>query len=521
MSKPFDVVVSAERSSIPTTRTTLWCALRIEPTGAAMEAQRAPIALALVLDVSGSMGGEPIAQVIKASELLVDLLDEGDELAVVTFSQDAKVQANLRPCTEARRAEVKRRVRAIDTGGGTNVEAGLRTAGGVLGGAREGLRRAMVLLSDGQPNAGLRTAAELGAYARSLRPCAVSTLGFGLHHDELVLAAIARDASGRYAYVPDPVLARVDLARAAMAHASIVADRLELVARPAEGVEIVRVLPVTQLRHGGQGVRADVGDVLVDEGRVLAIELSIEPSEQTRGRLVDFELTGRDPSGATHKVNASLTVDVHAGPHAIDRAAQRDVLLVRGDVLRGEARAMDDRGNAEAAAALLEGFVGSIDASEGFVRNDGTPLAELREQLVDEVASYRQGGTEAECTHRAKGAMTFSMTTRSRRGDTGGPAPGVLVGLDGDVKDLRFELHRDTTIGRSQDNTVVIASESLSRRHARIVYLGTRFLLQDLGSTNGCAVNELLLASRAEVLSSGDIVKLGSVRFRFESTETT
>ena len=82
----------------------------------------------------------------------------------------------------------------------------------------------------------------------ALRPIGVSSLGFGAHHDENVLAAIAAAGSGRYAYIPDPVLARVELARAALAHGGIVAEQLELELRPAAGVELVQLLPKAQLR---------------------------------------------------------------------------------------------------------------------------------------------------------------------------------------------------------------------------------------------------------------------------------
>jgi hypothetical protein len=55
----------------------------------------------------------------------------------------------------------------------------------------------MVVLSDGQPNRGLVTTADLATFTASLRPIGVSSLGFGAHHDEQVLAAIATAGSGQ------------------------------------------------------------------------------------------------------------------------------------------------------------------------------------------------------------------------------------------------------------------------------------------------------------------------------------
>lgn len=55
-----------------------------------------------------------------------------------------------------------------------------------------------------------------------------------------------------------------------------------------------------------------------------------------------------------------------------------------------------------------------------------------------------------------------------------------------------------------------------SRRHARILYVDSSFVLTDMGSTNGCEVNGRAVFAGKAVLKHGDIVKLGFVEFRFE-----
>jgi hypothetical protein len=343
----------------------------------------------------------------------------------------------------------------------------------------------------------------------------VSSLGFGLQHDENVLTAIATAGSGRYAYISDPIAARLDLARAALAHGGIVVEQLQLEMKPSAGVELLRVLPATQLRHGGSGVRASIGDVFVDEFRVLALELSIDVPPAGKGSLAEIVLEGRAPDGKVHKVTAKLAVDVHGGPHAVIRDAQRDILLMRADATRSEARAHADRGANPGAVALLREMIKLIDASEGFVANDGTPLAEMREQLIDEAANYESKASNAERVHQRKSAMqhvpTFTPTRRATAA-----APAFLVGLSGAAQNTRFPLFVDTSIGRSMDNEIPIEDHSLSRRHARIMYVDHGFALMDLGSTNGCEVNGRKVAHDKTKLKHGDIVKLGFIEFRFE-----
>jgi Ca-activated chloride channel homolog len=517
MSAPFGVEARCERVSVSSGKSTLWASIRVDPKGKGLEAERAPLAVALVLDVSGSMGGDPIAHVLRSSEIVAELLDARDQLAIVTFANHAGVSCGLTTCDDEGRRLINAALRTIAVQGGTNMHAGMEAAAALLLTAPAGLRRTMVVLSDGQPNVGISSATQLAQYTQSLRPIGVSTLGFGLHHDENVLGAIAAAGSGRYAYIPDPILARVDLARAALAHGGIVAEKLELELKLAEGVELLRVLPATQLRHGGSGVKASIGDVFVDEFRMLALELSIDLAPSSRGQLADIVIEGHTPSGAVHKQTAKLVVDVHGGPHTIDRDAQHAILIVRAEAARAEARAHADRGAAPAAVSLLLDMIKQIEAADGYKRDDGSQLAEMREQLEDEATNYDRKASDAERMHQRKGAMQFSPTiTRTAGRPTRGLAPGFLIGLSHGAQNQRFQLFDDTSIGRSSDNEIPLHDGSLSRRHARIMFMEDKFVLSDMGSTNGCAVNGNAVFAKMTEIKHGDIVKLGFVEFRFE-----
>ena len=518
MSAPFAVEARCERKSISSGKSTLWASLRVDPKGKGLEAERAPLAVCLVLDVSGSMGGDPIAHVLRSSEIVSELLDARDQLAIVTFSNHAGVRCGLTKCDDEGRKLIAATLRTIGVEGGTNMHAGMEAGAALLMTAPAGLRRTMVVLSDGQPNVGISSATQLAQYTQTLRPIGVSTLGFGLHHDENVLGAIAVAGSGRYTYIPDPIMARVDLARAALAHGGIVAEKLELEMRLAPGVELLRVLPQTHLRHGGHGVKAAIGDVFVDEHRLLALELSIDLAPSAKGQLAEIDVEGHAPNGAKYKETVKLVVDVHGGPHVIDRAAQHAILLVRADATRAEARALADRGSSPAAVSVLRAMIAEIEAADGFVRNDATELSEMREQLEDEAQNYDRKASQAERAHQMRGMMQYTPTavgTAARPRARAGHAPGALVGLSHNAQNQRFMLYTDTSIGRSADNEIPLVHDSLSRRHARIAYIDGKFILTDMGSTNGCAVNGHTLHGKAE-LQDGDIVRLGFVEFRFE-----
>ncbi len=71
----------------------------------------------------------------------------------------------------------------------------------------------------------------------------------------------------------------------------------------------------------------------------------------------------------------------------------------------------------------------------------------------------------------------------------------------------------DLEIGRSVKCDLSLDQESVSRRHARIAWDGTRYKLSDLGSTNGSYVNDELCQER--VLRDGDQVKIGRTILKF------
>lgn len=79
------------------------------------------------------------------------------------------------------------------------------------------------------------------------------------------------------------------------------------------------------------------------------------------------------------------------------------------------------------------------------------------------------------------------------------PGPGQL-----------FPLGNLNLFGRAGDNTIVLDEETVSSHHARLSYRGGQWLLEDLGSRNGTAVNELSLADPM-VVTFGDVIRLGNV----------
>src|SRR5512134_1532111 len=99
-------------------------------------------------------------------------------------------------------------------------------------------------------------------------------------------------------------------------------------------------------------------------------------------------------------------------------------------------------------------------------------------------------------------ASHFQLIMRS------GPTPGAAFTLEGD----------QISVGRDSTNEIVINDAEVSRRHARLTFQGGKYVLEDLGSTNGTFVNGQRLAG-PRVLKAGEVVSFGEqIVMIFEAT---
>ena len=79
---------------------------------------------------------------------------------------------------------------------------------------------------------------------------------------------------------------------------------------------------------------------------------------------------------------------------------------------------------------------------------------------------------------------------------------------------FRMLSSEELLLGRGSDNEIVLPDFSVSRRHASIVREGGRWVVQDLGSTNGVLLNRV--AVKKAPLAPGDRVKVGIFEFLVE-----
>lgn len=89
--------------------------------------------------------------------------------------------------------------------------------------------------------------------------------------------------------------------------------------------------------------------------------------------------------------------------------------------------------------------------------------------------------------------------------------PNIFLIMEG-VKAIPLD-KTHITIGRSQDNTIVVDDPRVSRHHMEIRVIRKQFVLFDLASTGGTYVNNQRTSQI--ILYPGDIISLAGVNFVF------
>src|ERR1041384_3675508 len=102
----------------------------------------------------------------------------------------------------------------------------------------------------------------------------------------------------------------------------------------------------------------------------------------------------------------------------------------------------------------------------------------------------------------------MKVSTLSR----GGSLPKLIVKQGGTSREV--PLSKETvSIGRTPENDIELKDSLISRKHTSIVKKGDRYVVYDLGSSNGTFVNRERIEMKP--LDHGDIIRVGESEIFF------
>src|SRR3954469_20372410 len=359
---------------------------------AAKRSQTRPLStLQVVLDRSGSVGGDPLESAKAALIDLVGRLEPTDHFGLVVFDDEVHVAVPAGPLTD--KDSVRGLIASIPPGGTTNL------SGGYLRGLQEARRVAgkrgatLLLISDGHANLGVLDSDKLGSVAADARSHRVttSTIGLGLGYDETLLAALARGGAGNTHFAEEGDTAAAALASEVDGLLTQVVQAASLTVRPTGAVEAVTLfndLPTVGLQDG---FMVELGDFVSGEQRKLLLEIGV-PAMAALGlaQVCELELQWVELATMnTHKVTIPVNVNVVPGDEAAGRVANPVVLTERVfQQAQRDKQAATDALRAGDAPAAAQMYASAAEALAGFADAD---MLEESETLYDLAERARYG----------------------------------------------------------------------------------------------------------------------------------
>lgn len=166
--------------------------------------------IVLVLDVSGSMEGEKLAQAQKAADFVVNHLNSGDRFALLSFSTGVdRWKGDLQTANGENRAAAQQWIDRLRATGSTDINRALLEGLALLDNPDDSSRPAYVLfLTDGLPTQGEENPAQIVVNAERSVPAGrtlrLFTFGVGYDVNTDLLDEVSASLGGRSSYVsPD------------------------------------------------------------------------------------------------------------------------------------------------------------------------------------------------------------------------------------------------------------------------------------------------------------------------------
>jgi VWFA-related protein len=154
------------------------------------------VSVALVLDNSGSMAGQPLGDSHQAANVFIDQLEAGDSAAIIKFGTTVSLVQRFTSDKEALHSAVNG---VFDGFGDTAFYSAIHRA--LHESIMQGGTRAVVALTDGADNASSHSLPQVIEYANRVG-IPVFVIGLGNVSEE-ALASLAEETGGQYYYAPD------------------------------------------------------------------------------------------------------------------------------------------------------------------------------------------------------------------------------------------------------------------------------------------------------------------------------
>ena len=374
--------------------------IEAKPTGVVANVQM-PVNFSLVLDHSGSMGGEKLRGLKEAVKLVLDQMQPQDYVSLVIFDDNAKLVSPSQPVTD--KARLKSLVDGIQDQGGTEMSKGMQLG---LTEVRKALAPTRVsrilLLTDGQTYGDEARCKQLAGDAGGLG-VPITALGLGDDWNEALLDAIAQASNGVSDFVDTPSKVQQFFQAALQSMQATVVSNANLILRLVGGVtprQVWRVVPlITQLSPkvlSDRDVQVPLGDLESGTGQAVLVELMLPARPAGRYRIAQAEVSYDVPAAgiAGEKARSDILMTFADDPALTQQYDARVMNLVeKVTAFKLQTRALQDAqaGNTAGATQKLRAAATRLlDMGE----TDLAAAAEAEAQRLEQGQGMSAAGTK-------------------------------------------------------------------------------------------------------------------------------
>jgi Ca-activated chloride channel family protein len=349
--------------------------------------ERPPLDLVVVLDRSGSMGGDKILAVKQAALDLLKELKPNDRLTLISYSDDVTVHVERLAMDAAGAETVRAQVLPIQPTGGTALGPGLIRGLELLTQAKRSERELahVMLFSDGQANIGEQSPDVLGVRAADgfKLGASVSTLGVGLDYNEDLMTRIADQGGGRYHFIKGADEVSRVLADEMAGLVSTTASGIQLELRPAPGVTVARVFGYPAREEQGT-TRVAIGAIAANQVRemIVRVHLNSGSGEEVALGVLGMSFVDLTHDGKPGQVEMALALRSSSDEAEIRKSERTEVTVRVAEVESAEqlqlaAKAVES-GNYDGAKQVIGASLQALQAQQS-----ATPSPKLQQQIAD------------------------------------------------------------------------------------------------------------------------------------------
>jgi VWFA-related protein len=524
------------------------------PSGVTMQVNpNAVVSVVMVIDISGSMEGEPIEEAIRAANALLDQLTLQDRAAIIAFADEVRsldpndLEEGKELGFTTDKNAIRNVVNFLNTKIGWDTPLYDAIYKGVKMAETEPVgKRAVVIMTDGRDerdNAQGVPVKDAGSLSTADDPIneanrhnipifTVGLVGLGGKIDTNYLRRLAERTGGLYQQAPQPEQLTPLFENVVNQIKTQYVLDYESRLQPDDQFHslMVRVtLPQGQdfdeTKFQIRQAQATSSPSTGGNETAVPAEVEITPNPVEEGQPVAIEPSSPEPAATSDSARTgieglieTLRDGMEARPPLAILAGVGVLLLI---VLLIALIIVIVRGRASEEIEYP-----SIDFTDAYAppparwaadaTDPGTPFVETEMEERTEVAPGAWPEPGGEPSPFAPPAVVpegeFPAAGGTRVIERGPTHLAILI--DKGRPERRYDLKGITNIGRARDNQVVLQDATVSRHHAWIKLEGEEFLVFDVGSANGTFVNDEKV-EEPHRLENGDVIRFGDAEFAF------